>query len=75
MTDYPGTHWGEAPCASNSNLPTALVNMIKGAARFLGGSKNQRRYSMTTQRLGSTPVEWVVMLSMSCRAAWITWRS
>ena len=20
MTDYPGTHWGEAPCASNWNL-------------------------------------------------------
>ena len=34
-----------------------------------------RTYSMTTQRLGSTPVEWVVMLSISCRAAWITWRS
>ena len=26
-------------------------------------------YSMTTRRLGSTPVEWVVMFSMSCRAA------
>ena len=24
-----------------------------------------RTYSITTQRLGSTPVEWVVMLSMS----------
>ena len=35
----------------------------------------QRTYSMMTQRLGSTPVEWVVMLSISCRAAWITWRS
>ena len=32
-------------------------------------------YSITTRRLGSTPVEWVVMFSMSCRAAWITWRS
>ena len=20
MTDYPGTHWGEAPCVSNSNF-------------------------------------------------------
>lgn len=29
-------------------------------------------YSITTQRLGSTPVEWVVMFSISCRAAWIT---
>ena len=35
----------------------------------------QRTYSMTTRRLGSVPVEWVVMLSMSCRAAWMTWRS
>ena len=32
-------------------------------------------YSITTRRLGSTPVEWVVMFSMSCKAAWITWRS
>ena len=24
---------------------------------------------------GSVPVEWVVMLSISCREAWITWRS
>lgn len=40
--------------------------------RFL---MRQRRYSMTTRRLGSLPVEWVVMLSISCRAAWITWRS
>ena len=29
-------------------------------------------YSMTTRRLGSVPVEWVVMFSISCRAAWIT---
>ena len=36
---------------------------------------NQRTYSMTTRRFGSVPVEWVVMLSMSCREAWITWRS
>ena len=28
-------------------------------------------YSMTTRRLGSVPVEWVVMFSISCRAEWI----
>ena len=39
------------------------------------GLKRYLTYSMTTRRLGSTPVEWVVMLSMSCRAAWITCRS
>ena len=33
---------------------------------------NYRTYSMTTRRLGSVPVEWVVMFSISCRAAWIT---
>ena len=32
-------------------------------------------YSITTRRLGSVPVEWVVMFSISCRVAWITWRS
>ena len=34
--------------------------------------EDQRTYSMTTRRLGSVPVEWVVMLSISWRAAWIT---
>ena len=29
-------------------------------------------YSITTRRLGSVPMEWVVIFSMSCRAAWIT---
>ena len=33
---------------------------------------NYLTYSMTTLRLGSVPVEWVVMLSISCRAEWIT---
>ena len=28
-----------------------------------------RTYSMTTRRLGSVPVEWVVMFSISCKAA------
>ena len=29
-------------------------------------------YSITTLRLGSVPMEWVVMFSTSCSAAWIT---
>ena len=28
MTDYPGTHWGESPCASYSNLPGKLKSLI-----------------------------------------------
>ena len=43
--------------------------------RFGWGFLRYLTYSMTTRRLGSTPVEWVVMLSMSCSAAWITCRS
>ena len=39
------------------------------------GRKTYLTYSLTTRRLGSVPVEWVVMLSISCREAWITWRS
>ena len=52
-------HRKNAPCFS-----------ARGVLQF-----NQRTYSMTTRRFGSVPVEWVVMLSMSCREAWITWRS
>ena len=37
-----------------------------------GGCLDYLTYSMTTRRLGSVPVEWVVMLSISCREAWIT---
>lgn len=45
----------------------------KSRLLFGGDGKGiHRTYSMTTQRLGSTPVEWVVMFSISCRAAWIT---
>ena len=29
MTDYPGTHWGEAPCASNYNLLSETDKHIK----------------------------------------------
>ena len=36
------------------------------------GFRHYLTYSMTTRRLGSVPVEWVVMLSISCREAWIT---
>ncbi len=50
----------------------ASNNQAPGAA---GGLLRYFTYSMTTRRLGSTPVEWVEMFSMSCSAAWITWRS
>ena len=48
---------------------------LKKEASVVDASFGYLTYSMTTRRLGSTPVEWVVMFSMSCRAAWITWRS
>jgi len=44
------------------------------AKKFPSGEGNfyQRTYSITIRRLGSVPVEWVVMLSISCNAEWIT---
>ncbi len=58
---------GEFFCQQNKKRAAAAA-----AALFFG---IYRTYSMTTRRFGSTPVEWVVMLSMSWSAAWITWRS
>ena len=64
-------------CNQNAKLQFALPKQKRNQA--VPGSFHsifdQRTYSMTTRRLGSVPVEWVVMLSISCRAAWITWRS
>ncbi len=55
------------------NLFSACPNCKKARCIFSSGLfQNYLTYSMTTLRLGSTPVEWVVMLSISCRAAWIT---
>ena len=31
MTDYPGTHWGEAPCASNYNLSIPVNPLKRGS--------------------------------------------
>ena len=29
MTDYPSTHWGEAPCASNSDFPNCETKPVR----------------------------------------------
>ena len=63
---------GQDPALRNIPINTIyhLNDVAEKKSRLLqGGSGTYRTYSMTTQRLGSTPVEWVVMLSISWRAA------
>ena len=45
---------------------------VKSALAIDSALKYYLTNSMTTLRLGSVPVEWVVMFSISCRAEWIT---
>ena len=64
---------------AGAHIDTRYIQTDKQQFASIAGSKKEppcggswgdyRTYSMTTQRLGSTPVEWVVMLSISWRAA------
>ena len=36
MTDHPGTHWGEAPCASNYNLQQKTTKAFSSGSGWVG---------------------------------------
>ena len=69
---------GGRPMVAPTMLYDILLDMKQSGTNrkrrrnFPAALFDYRTYSMTTRRLGSVPVEWVVMFSISCREAWIT---
>ena len=75
------------PPAALASLPNSTTSAYGSIVSPIRANVKQKRrpsgrrfgfyltYSITTRRLGSVPVEWVVTLSISCRAEWIRWRS
>ena len=70
--DCPGNHILFGCAARRTTVPTIGNVAKKHPVRDARGAQSQRTYSMTILRFGSVPVEWVVILSISCSAAWMT---